>query len=253
MLGLRWQNHSWIGAQTNQISFASSHPEVRIRRLEVRVIDPGPLVATAEVIYILDRPELLYGTTVLAPEGPGRYVARFRLEAGQPVVLITEETDTPFAWTLDLPELRIDQARYRGHHATEARWGVEPDGRVYRLAHERAQMDARMDLPFDRDYLPGWRTSSEDGLFRRLPAWDPWIYDGGWYWQFYGKDGEANSPLLGLFAGPASLARDVGDAGAGLVIRGRSRTVGLGSSAQLRTGSGQLSPNHGSPGASSQA
>ncbi len=240
LLGLRWRDGSWLGAGTNRIVFAGGHPDLRIRGLEVRIVEPGPLVAIAEVIYTLDRPELRYGQTVLAPKGPGRYLARFRLEAGQPSVIVTEETDTQFAWTLDLPGLKADQGRYRGHHASEARWGVEPDGRCYRPAHERAQMDATMDLPFDRDYLPGGQMSSPDGLFRRLPAWDPWIYDGGWYWQFYTRDGDPNAPLLGLFAGRASLARDVGEAGAGLVIRAGTHSVGIGSSAQHRSASGQL-------------
>jgi len=242
LLALRWGTRPWVGPGASQIVFAGGHPELRIKGLGIRVVEPGPLVAVAEVIYTLDRPELLYGQTVLAPKGPGRYVARFRVEAGQPSVLVTEDTETQFAWSLDLPEPKVDQARYRGHHASEARWGVEPDGRRYRPAHERPQMDAVMDLPFDRDYQPGWRTSPDDGFLRRLPAWAPWIFDGGWYWQFYAKDGDPDSPLLGLFAGRASLARDVGEAGAGLAIRAATRSVGIGSSAQHRTGSAQLQP-----------
>jgi hypothetical protein len=242
LLGLRLGQRPWLDAGSNRMAFAGGHEELRINGLEARVIEAGPLVAEAEVIYTLDRPELLYGQTVIAPKGPGRYVARFRLEAGQPSVMVTEETDTQFAWTLDLPGLRVDEARYRGHYSTDVRWGREPDGQQYRPGHARPSLDAVMDLPFDRDYLPGWRMSAEEGFFRRLPVWDLWTYDGGWYWQFYAKDGGAETPLLGLFAGRASLGRDFGEAGAGLLIRGAKREVGLGSSAQHRTGSAAIMP-----------
>ena len=237
---LRMRSGPWMGSGERRITFAGGNAEARVNSIDTRVVEGGPLLAIVDVIYQLERPEIRYGDTVLAPKGPGRYVARFRMEAGQPSVVVTEDTDTQFAWSLDLSELRVDQGRYRGHHASDARWGVEPDGKRYRPAHERGQIDALMDLPFDRHYLPGPRMSSQDGLFRRLPAWDPWITDGGWYWQFYAKDGGPDSPLLGLFGGRASVARDVGEAGAGLTIHGATRTIGLASSAQHRTDSGHV-------------
>lgn len=242
LVGLRLGSGPWLGTVTHPIAFAGGHEALRVLNLEVRVVEPGPLVAVAEVSYRLDRPELRHGETVLAPKGPGHYRAQFRLEAGEPSVRITEDTDTEFAWALDLTGFAADQARYRGHHATDARWGAEPDGRRYRPWHERPSMDAVMDLPFDQDYLPGWRTNPEAGLLRRLPVWDPWITDGGWYWQVYSQAAGADAPLLGLFAGRASLARDAGEAGAGLRIRGASRSVGLSSSARHRTGNSQAMP-----------
>ena len=144
--GVRLRDGRWIGTGPNPITFAG-RPDLRPEAVEVRVIEPGPLVAVAEVVYRVHRPEIRYGETVLAPEGPGRYVCRIRAEAGQPSLTIEEETDTEFSYRVPLTGLALDQGRYRGHHASEARLGREPDGSTYRQSHARAALDATVDHP----------------------------------------------------------------------------------------------------------
>ena len=225
--GMRLRDGSWIGTGPNAIAFAG-RPDLKVDGAEVRVVEPGPLVAVAEVTYRLQRPEIRYGETVLAPAGPGRYVVRVRAEAGQPSLMIEEDTDTQFEYRVDLTGLALDQVRYRGHHATEARLGREPDGTIYRQWHVRPALDATVDLPADRNYRA------------RLPIWDPWVFDSGWYWQAYARDGGPDTPLLGLFAGRASLARDVGASGAEVQTHPGSRTAALVVSAGHRSADSRL-------------
>src|SRR5262249_37743986 len=123
------------------------------------------------------------------------YRATITLQAGQPSVLIEEDTDMDVRWTLDAgATLKPDQARYQGHHATSDENGFESDGRQYRPSHERPNMDAFVKLPF--------KGTSPSGRF--LARWDPWSFDTGWYWQFYSTDAPASAYLLGIFQGRAS-------------------------------------------------
>lgn len=164
--GVRLRDGKWVGTGPNAITFAGG-ADAKVEGIEVRVVEPGPLVAVAEVAYRVHRPEISYGETVLAPAEEGLYVCRIRAEAGQPSLTIEEETDTEFSYRVPLSGLSVDRGRYRGHHASEARLGREPDGSTYRQSHARPALDATVDLPTDRDFAG------------RLPIWDPWIFDSG--------------------------------------------------------------------------
>ena len=87
----------------------------------------------------------------------------------------------------------MDQARSQGHHSTSKQAGYEQDGQPYRMWHTRANCDAFVDLQYDAP----WEA-------RFLARWDPWIYDSGWYWQAFDREGGANSHLMGVFAGRPS-------------------------------------------------
>ena len=163
------------------------------KSLSVRFLERGPLVVCAEVTYTFDRPDLSYGTKLLIPGGTGHYAARITLSAAQPSILIEEDTDTDVAYELDFYAVtKPNQARYQGHHSTSKQAGYEQDGRQYRMWHERTNCDALVDL----QYQMPWET-------RFLARWDPWIYDSGWYWQWYNTQDGSSGPLVGIFAGRA--------------------------------------------------
>jgi hypothetical protein len=93
----------------------------------------GPLVVMVEVVYNALRPALVDGTSVLAAAGAGFYRATITLQAGQPSVLIEEDSDMDVRWALDAgTALKPDQARYQGAYATSVENGFESDGRQYR-------------------------------------------------------------------------------------------------------------------------
>lgn len=180
--------------------------------LEVRFAERGPLRVVVEIAYTFARPDLTYGQDVLIPGGPGHYTARICLAAGSPSIVIEEDADTDVAYELDFyAACQPNQARYQGHHATSVQAGREQDGRQYRMWHDRTNCDALVDLQYQTPWAPPF-----------LARWDPWIYDSGWYWQFYNTRGPASSPLVGIFAGRAS--RIIGAAASGVRVLTRPAT-----------------------------
>ena len=145
----------------------------------------------------------------------GFYRSTIEIQAGQPSILIEDDTDTDLRYTLDIYRgLEPDQARYRGHHSTSIENGREPDGRQYRQWHERPAMDAVRDLQYRTPAPSGY--NSDPPNIRRMAVWDPWVYDSGWYWQFYNTKAAPHANLLGIFAGPASHAIGAAHNGAGI-------------------------------------
>ena len=214
--GVLLRDGTWTATGPNALKLAG-----KLTGASVRFVERGPLVVVVEVSYTVDRPELRYGSTVVAKAGPGRYRCTITLQAGQPSVVVEEDTDTRFACTLWLDKgLGADQARYRGHHARRAEHGREPDGGVYRPWHARKAMDAVFDLRFDRNYLSSYVTSVGTwAAIRRMTRWDPWASDTGWYWQLYRKDAGAGSNLVGIFAGRPSRLIGAAASGAGVTTR----------------------------------
>ena len=193
---VRLRDGTWAGAASDASAIVDLDGKpIPVDEMHVAFVERGPLVVTVEVIYKAPRPELAYGDRVLVPAGAGTFRVAITLQAGQPSILIEEETDMDLRWTLDLgAALKPDQARYQGHHATSVDNGFESDGRQYRMSHDRPNMDAFVELPFTGPSPYG----------RFLTRWDPWAFDTGWYWQFYRKDALASANLVAIFQGRAS-------------------------------------------------
>jgi hypothetical protein len=189
--GVRLRDGSWIRADPGRsvISDLAGDP-LHVEDMHVAFLERGPLVATVEVAYQAPRPALVDGTSVLIGAGPGFFRSTITLQAGQPSILIEEDTDMDVRWTLDAgTALKPDQARYKGHYATSVDNGFDADGRQY-----KGDKDAFVNLPF--------KGSSPRGRF--LTRWDPWSFDTGCYWQFYRKNAPASANMLAIFQGRAS-------------------------------------------------
>ena len=193
---VRLRDGVWAGAEIGGSAIMESTDKpLRVSDMHVSFLERGPLVVTVEVAYQASRPALVYGGSVLVGAGVGFYRATITVQAGQPSVLVEEDTDMDVWWTLDLgTALKPDQARYQGHHATSVENGFEADGRQYRPTHERPNVDAFVNLPLNGPSSYG----------RFLTRWDPWAFDTGWYWQFYNKDAPASADLVAIFQGRAS-------------------------------------------------
>ncbi|MGD0362295.1 MAG: aryl-sulfate sulfotransferase, partial [Bryobacteraceae bacterium] len=208
--GILYRDGTWTATGPNALEVAGKPTGMR-----VRFVERGPLKVVVEVSYSIDRPRLEYGDKTLLPAGPGFYRSTIEVQAGQPSILIEDDTDTDLRYTLDIYRgLQPDQARYRGHHSTSIENGREPDGRQYRPWNERPAGDAIRDLqyrtPAPSDY------NSEPPHIRRMAVWDPWVYDSGWYWLLYNTQAAPDANLIGIFAGPASRAIGAAHNGAGI-------------------------------------
>lgn len=210
--GLRHRDGTWTATGSTFLETPGGQP-LQATAAGIRFLERGPLTVVVEVAYRLAGPS---GAPGAAP-GAGEYRSRIELQAGQPSVLVEDEADLDLRYRLDVSEgLWPDQARYRGHRATAPERGREPDGRRYRPGHERPPMDAVVDLP---------RPGRGEAFVGRLAVWDPWIADGGWYWQLYDSRGGPGANVLGVFAGRASRA--LGAAASGLrVVSGPAPRAG---------------------------
>ncbi len=212
--GILYRDGAWTAAGPNFLSDAAG-VRLAAKTMDVRFIDNGPLKVAVELSYAFHRPALVYGGKILIPAGAGFYRSTIELQAGQPSLLIEDDTDMDLRYRLDVfAGLHPDQARYRGHHSTSIENGREPDGRQYRMWHERPPMDALRDLQYTTP-APSSYTSTHPYI-RRMAIWDPWVFDSGWYWMLYDSHADAHANLLGIFAGRVSEAIGAANSGPGI-------------------------------------
>jgi hypothetical protein len=198
--GILYRDGTWTATGPNTLE-----SDAKPAGMSVRFIERGPLRAVVEISYRFDRPDLVYGNKLLIPAGEGFYRSTIEIQAGQPSILIEDDTDTDLRYALNVYRgLQPDQARYRGHHSTSVENGREADGRQYRQWHERPAMDAFRDLQYRTPVLE----------MRRMAVWDPWVADSGWYWMLYDTKADSHANLLGIFAGRASEALGAANSGA---------------------------------------
>ena len=208
--GILYRDGTWTATGPNILEAAGDPTGMTVRFLET-----GPLKVIVEVAYTFHRRPLTYGDKRLIPAGAGFYRSTIEIQAGQPSILVEDDTDMDLRYTLDVYcGLEPNQARYRGHHSTSIENGREPDGRQYRPWNERPAGDAVRDLQY-RTPAPS-NYNGEPPNIRRMAVWDPWIYDSGWYWQLYNATAGPDANLLGIFAGPASRAIGAAHNGAGI-------------------------------------
>jgi hypothetical protein len=209
--GVRLRDGTWTALGPNAVVALAR----KLTGAKVDVLESGPLKAVVRVRYEFDKPAYHYGSTKISDAGPGRSVVTIALFAGEPSILFEEETDMEAVWSGNFYlGLQPDQARYAGHSAEAVRFGRQPDGAVYAAAHQRQGLDATVDLKFDRARLPSYNTTDDSYIY--LAVWNPWIRNGGWYWQLYNSTAGARANLVGIFAGPVSRAVDPGMSGAGI-------------------------------------
>ena len=216
--GVRMRDGTWSAQGPNPLIYQSGADgtgKTVPTAMKVAFLERGPLVVVAEVTYQFTTPDYSYGQTKIRPAGPGYYTCTIRIEAGQPSVLFEEDTDVEPKWALNFFDaVHPTNARYRGHHASKAEYGYQPNGQVYGPSHARPEMDAQVDLTYDRPRLANYVSTPD--TWRWLAVWDPWAYDSGWYWQMYDAGAPAESNLVGIYAGRASRALGAAFGGAGI-------------------------------------
>jgi len=209
--GVQYRDGQWSGLGPNGLAALATE----FHGMEVVFRQRGPLKVVVEVAYRFSRPAITSGDKTALADGPARYVSTIEVQAGQPSILFAEEADTDVTYSLNLYSgLRPTKARYQGHHATLPEYGYVPDGKVYGNWNQRSFFDAQVDLRYDRPMLADSKRTAD--TWPRMAVWNPWIYDGGWYWQFFDAGAPATANLVGIFAGRASWALGAANSGTGL-------------------------------------
>ena len=153
----------------------------------------------------------------LSPAGTGYLLVTLTLRAGESSILVEEDTDVDEVWAVNLyEELAPDQVRYQGHQSNDPKLGHMPDGSIYPLArrHFRGEPDAIVDLQHRTPQTPRNGSSAESWGY--MAVWDPWIANGGWYWQLYNSTAPQNGNVVSIFAGPVSRVLSAGMSGASI-------------------------------------
>jgi hypothetical protein len=209
--GIRYNDGTWSAKGPNYLTVNANST----KNMDVRFIEQGQLKVIVEVSYTFDRPEYRYGDKVYKEAGEGYYKSKIEIQAGQQSILFEDDTDMELSYSLDVYEgLYPDQARYQGHHSTSAEYGYEIDGQKYRNLHERINMEAFVDLDYDKSKVSDYYSS--ENTWRRMAVWDPWVYDSGWYWLMYDKLTSPLNNIFGIFAGRPSIALGASNSGVGI-------------------------------------
>jgi hypothetical protein len=152
---------------------------------------------------------------------PGKersYVCRISLDAGQPTVMLNEDSTASVRWELPLTGFGVDQVRYRAHYATKLELGRTVDGKEYRPRHEREDgSEAFYDIPTTKPIVPEFKAPGRTPHY--LAQWDQWAFDQGWCSGWYAKGAPDDAPMLGMFHGRAAQIVAQGGSTAGLATR----------------------------------
>jgi hypothetical protein len=154
--------------------------------VETKLIEWGPLLATVEVSYTYDRPDLRYGGKVVIPAGRGYYRSRITLRAGQPSVLIEDDTDMDLQYYLSF---------YKE---------IQPDRNRWKARGPESERPLRCDIESYPFYLT--RMTGNRYFFKWISPWDPWADDAGYYSLIHNSGAGPDGPIVAIYAGRASRA-----------------------------------------------
>lgn len=132
-----------------------------------------------------------------ASAGPGFYSCTITILSNSNTITIEEDSDYDVVYEVDISQERsFNQARYRGWSSTSPELGYEPGGTQYRDENNRhIPLDATVDFTYKNKIT-----------YPFLSNWDPAgaEVNTGRYWQFYNKNANATSNMMGIFQGKPS-------------------------------------------------
>jgi len=217
--GVRLADGRWAATGPNSLfgpaggNLPTAGPTLRATNLMTQILENGPLKVVVQNVYLFDRKAWSYPggcsphnppACFYFPAGVGFYTNTIVMEAGQPSILLEEDTNMELLYALNLQDaIPVDQGRYRGHHATTLENGYDSTGATY-----QGRGDATREFTYNVPLYDGQVTLS-GATYRVVPrtlAWDPWCYDTGWYWMLYAKNGGGPAPVVGMFANRPSRA-----------------------------------------------
>ena len=91
------------------------------------MVDSGPLKTVLNLTYTFNRPQYVYGNITINTPGVGHYTMIVTLYANSKSVLIDEDTDMQFTYSLPVyTQLRPNMARWRGYDAVDGSGRPDP-------------------------------------------------------------------------------------------------------------------------------
>jgi hypothetical protein len=173
----------------------------------VEVLENGPLRAKIKVSYVAVRQMWLAGYDYdhASPvSNDGYFNCTITLEAGQPCIIVDQETDHKPVWEVNMNTgVGADRARYRGHHSDSIAKGHNYNGTIYENGGD-GDSDAEIVLADTgtrgSDYT-GNRSSWDGVWYPHLYHWFTWEGNCGAYWHAYNSAGESGSNMWGITQG----------------------------------------------------
>jgi hypothetical protein len=216
--GIRIKDGRWTATGPNRLyeqtyAFHTNRLIPTAKSMAVTILERGPMKVVIQVSNAYDRPLWQYGADSI-PAGPGYYVSTIELQAGQPSILIEDDTDMEFRYSLNVYDVvQPNQGRYRAHHADTVEWGFKADGSIYNSEHltQRPPEDAFRNFDygqplFDSDTTLNLATHKR---LKRISSWNRWEANTGrQYWMIYNSGAAADGAIIGAF--PARASRAIG-------------------------------------------
>lgn len=225
--GLRYPDGKWTATGPNRLSIPA-------KKMAVRFLEEGPLKTVVEVAYTFASSGA--GNTPEGTTAEAYYRSTLELQAGQPSVLLEEDTNTDLSYSLNIAEgLQPTQARYRGARSTSKKAGRDAAGQQYTGNNGKVPWDAFVDLQYQAPRA-----------YPRVGRWEPWVENSGWYWMLYNAQAPASANLLGLFSGRASRLLGAPNSGVNVFTRpgenGKPPTAGITVSSYRKAVDGRTFP-----------
>lgn len=156
----------------------------------------------------------------------GYYTCTISLKAGEPVVMIEEESDYNFSYQVETGRNLFNQARYRGRYSPNPEYGyMIENGQKKTYLNENAfpGREATVDLLYDAPVA----SCKPYHHYPALEQWNIWPNLSGWYWQLYNASGSAQSPTIAIFHGRASRLIGASCAMVNFFTRSDNRASGI--------------------------
>ena len=177
--GVQFRDGNWTANGPNVL-----HAKALFAGIKVEFVERGPIETVVRVTYRFKaKPPIPRSTQYPErspgfPGGDGHYACTIRMLADQPSILFEEDADVGTSWRMNLmPELRFDTARHperQKNQVKEVDWAV----------------------PFDADYGTSYLTQGKSII--HLMPWGNYL--GEYYWMLFNSQGDAASPVVGVFA-----------------------------------------------------
>ena len=195
--GIQLRDGSWTGQGPNVL-----HANALCSGMKVEFLERGPIETVVRIsCQFKGKPEIPLNkqypiTSPGYPGGDGHYTCTIKVLADQPSVLFEEDSDVVTSWRLNLfPELNFDTARHPQY---------QKNGQV---------KEVDFAVPYDADYATSYLTQQKSIIHLM-----PWGYYGGeYYWMLFNSMGDANSPVVGVFADKSGNALYADASGPGMV------------------------------------
>ncbi|MBD0276926.1 MAG: hypothetical protein ICV81_03040 [Flavisolibacter sp.] len=173
---------------------------------------------TIRYSYSFTKPAYIYGNNKYSnnPAGPAFYDVYITLKKGAKSAQILVDTDYDIYFEVPINGgLKLTKARYRGHSSSSIENGYEiVNGSkvAYRPEHERAPLDAQIDI-----------SSYADRSFESLFLWPTpgGMRNTGFYWMLYNEAADSTANVLGYYGGRASLILGGNAEGVRLVLKNK--------------------------------